>query len=440
MIMVFIKPSNIFAYLNTNCPAGFEDGNKDGIFDEKFLKAGGSCPLTVEYTYFLRPGNKLESYDYVGSSKFDSNKECCKDFGVSENGTSHIIILLPKLKSGEDPNAWKKPGYSCPINYSSDPDKCNVGTDLTTQCCRLYKRSNETIYLKADPNPIVGHANKVLTSSLNNKDAMCCKPGGYENNYQSMGTQTINFYDSNCGIRYHDPNWFVSDSFDIQPKIACTYTAAESSLSTIKCCPMGDENGNWSDTETACQDNGSTLKDYCCRKTSTGSEKKDKVSCSDPNAKKPFIDPKKYLKPDSSGQIPINTNPEPVSGKNGDSTLTMKLSENKGMVFCSSSDTPQSKPEPGNLRVYTALGCVPATVETFIKWLLPYLFGIAGGISFLLMVFGFIKVATSAGDPKEIEGAKETITSALIGLLVSIFALFILKLILADILKIPGIS
>jgi hypothetical protein len=126
----------------------------------------------------------------------------------------------------------------------------------------------------------------------------------------------------------------------------------------------------------------------------------------------------------------------------GSSTLTMQLSENKGTVFCDGKGNNALK-EPAssdNVRVYTAFGCVPATVETFIKWLLPYLFGIAGGISFLLMVFGFIKVATSAGDPKEIEGAKETITSALIGLIVSIFALFILKLILVGILKIPGIS
>jgi len=57
-----------------------------------------------------------------------------------------------------------------------------------------------------------------------------------------------------------------------------------------------------------------------------------------------------------------------------------------------------------------------------------------------LMVYGFILVSTSKGDPKVVQGAKETITSAITGLLVSIFALFILRLVAVDILHIPGIN
>jgi hypothetical protein len=90
--------------------------------------------------------------------------------------------------------------------------------------------------------------------------------------------------------------------------------------------------------------------------------------------------------------------------------------------------------------VNTALGCVPVKLDSFITWLLPYLFGIAGGISFLLMVYGFILMTTSSGDPKAVQGAQETVESAIVGLLVSIFALFLLRLITVGILKIPGIN
>ena len=90
--------------------------------------------------------------------------------------------------------------------------------------------------------------------------------------------------------------------------------------------------------------------------------------------------------------------------------------------------------------VDTALGCIPIQMDKFITWLLPTLFGIGGGIAFLLMIYGFILMTTSNGDPKVVQGAKETITSAVIGLLVCIFAIFILRLITIDILKIPGIS
>ena len=90
--------------------------------------------------------------------------------------------------------------------------------------------------------------------------------------------------------------------------------------------------------------------------------------------------------------------------------------------------------------VDTAFGCVPVKVDQFMAWLLPYVFGIAGGISFLLMVYGFILMSTSAGDPKAVAGAQETVTSAITGLLVSIFALFLLRLIAVNILHIPGIN
>jgi cell division protein FtsW (lipid II flippase) len=94
----------------------------------------------------------------------------------------------------------------------------------------------------------------------------------------------------------------------------------------------------------------------------------------------------------------------------------------------------------GGSQVNTALGCIPVQMGDFIQWLLPKLFGVVGGISFLLMVYGFILVTTSSGDPKKVEAAKETITSAITGLLISIFSLFLLRLIAVNILHIPGIN
>lgn len=94
----------------------------------------------------------------------------------------------------------------------------------------------------------------------------------------------------------------------------------------------------------------------------------------------------------------------------------------------------------GKLGVSTSLGCVPIEMKDFVPWLLNILFGIAGGIAFLLMVYGFILVATSGGDEKKVAGAKETITSAVVGLLVCIFAIFILRLIMINILHIPGVN
>jgi hypothetical protein len=90
--------------------------------------------------------------------------------------------------------------------------------------------------------------------------------------------------------------------------------------------------------------------------------------------------------------------------------------------------------------INTALGPISPDIDKFATWFLEIIFGIAGGIAFVLMVYGFILMATSSGDEKKVQGAKETVTSAITGLLVSIFALFIFKLIAVNILKIPGIN
>lgn len=92
-----------------------------------------------------------------------------------------------------------------------------------------------------------------------------------------------------------------------------------------------------------------------------------------------------------------------------------------------------------NNEINTALGCIPVEMTKFIPWLSKFIFGITGGIAFLMMVYGFFLMATSSGDPKAVQGAKETVTSAITGLLVSIFGMFILRLIALNILKIPGL-
>jgi hypothetical protein len=99
------------------------------------------------------------------------------------------------------------------------------------------------------------------------------------------------------------------------------------------------------------------------------------------------------------------------------------------LAACSSTELP------------TAIGCINTSdPNLFISKILGLAVGIGGGIAFLLMLFGTFQIMASAGDPKGIQGGKETITSALTGLLLIIFSVFLLKLIGVDILGIPGLS
>lgn len=88
---------------------------------------------------------------------------------------------------------------------------------------------------------------------------------------------------------------------------------------------------------------------------------------------------------------------------------------------------------------WTAIGCLPTgDPQSFVAWLLSAAIKIAGGIALLLMVFAGFQIITSAGDPKRLQAGKEMLTSAIIGLVVIIFAVFLLQLIGVQILQIPG--
>lgn len=104
--------------------------------------------------------------------------------------------------------------------------------------------------------------------------------------------------------------------------------------------------------------------------------------------------------------------------------------------------TPSPPPGPGGGEggsIRTAIGDIdPRNLQGFIQQLLNLALGVAGGIAFLLMLFGAFQIMTSSGNPEKMKSGSELITSALAGLLFIIFSIFLLKLIGVDILQIPG--
>jgi len=146
----------------------------------------------------------------------------------------------------------------------------------------------------------------------------------------------------------------------------------------------------------------------------------------------------------------------------GDNSITLKDSNNSKL--CSDSipkiekcednektidNTPESSPGPlitltadtncpDGESIRTALGCIPYEPVALVGWVLRWGIGIGGGIAFLLMAFASFQLMTSTGDPEKIKAGQEMFVSAGAGLLFIIFSVFLLQLIGADILKIPG--
>lgn len=100
-----------------------------------------------------------------------------------------------------------------------------------------------------------------------------------------------------------------------------------------------------------------------------------------------------------------------------------------GLQFCTTN---------GSQGIQTALGCISTDPSKFIGSLLTIGIGLAGGIAFLLILFGGFQILTSAGNPEQLNAGKELVSSAIAGLLLIIFSIFILKVIGVNILGIPG--
>lgn len=85
----------------------------------------------------------------------------------------------------------------------------------------------------------------------------------------------------------------------------------------------------------------------------------------------------------------------------------------------------------------TAIGCIPVSdTNSFMGWILGWAIGVGGGIAFLLIVYASFMVMTSQGVPDRLKAGQELLTSAISGLIMLIFSVFILNFIGIDILGI----
>jgi hypothetical protein len=89
--------------------------------------------------------------------------------------------------------------------------------------------------------------------------------------------------------------------------------------------------------------------------------------------------------------------------------------------------------------INTAIGCIPiGSTNEFIAFILRWAIGIGGGIAFLLILYAGFMIMSSSGNPERLKAGQELMTSAIAGLIMLIFSVFILRVIGIDILKLPG--
>lgn len=125
-----------------------------------------------------------------------------------------------------------------------------------------------------------------------------------------------------------------------------------------------------------------------------------------------------------------NTSPSPKPNNSGTTNSTANNTSVNRNIF-----TPVTCGE-GSLG--TALGCLPYEYQPFVTALLRFLVGISGGISLAVMLTGVFRLMTSSGDPKQVQSGRDLFSAGIAGLLFVIFSVSLLRLVAADILKLPG--
>lgn len=94
----------------------------------------------------------------------------------------------------------------------------------------------------------------------------------------------------------------------------------------------------------------------------------------------------------------------------------------------------------GSTKIYTAIGCIPVLEKdggkAFLTFILRWATGVGGGIAFLLILYGGFIVMTSTGNPERLKAGQELLTSAISGLILLIFSVFVLNFIGINILGI----
>lgn len=102
-------------------------------------------------------------------------------------------------------------------------------------------------------------------------------------------------------------------------------------------------------------------------------------------------------------------------------------------------------PYPG--RVYTMIGCVKTDLGSFekegaaasvVQVLLDLLFKIIGGVALIYLIYGTSVIMTSQANPERLNYGKRVVIGAVVGVIFSLSAVFLVNILANNILRIPG--
>jgi hypothetical protein len=115
----------------------------------------------------------------------------------------------------------------------------------------------------------------------------------------------------------------------------------------------------------------------------------------------------------------------------------------EGLPWQQGSNAPSYRPYmcADQVSLDTAIGCIPITeANLFTIFIFRWAMGIGGGVAFLLILLAGFQIISSSGNPERLQAGRELLTSAVAGLLLLLFSIFILRLVGLDILGISSLG
>lgn len=250
------------------------------------------------------------------------------------------------------------------------------------------------------------------------------------------GNATVHFDPQSYNLSAGDYIYYFTSDYGLSGSDTPCSSTKQLSLTGNTCKSLGDDcssgDTNFCNSDAICGSNGkvqikqaSTFTFVCTRKKpatcnrcenfSDGSQK-----CSPAGAE--------YAASCENTCNPENNSAANMAGTSGANNKGSSTGIPGNNITCDNSD---------GTAINTAIGCIPfgdpaALSAFFLRWAV----GIGGGIAFLMMIYSGFIIMTSAGNPDRLKGGKELMTSAVMGLLMIIFSVFILRFVGIDLLGI----
>jgi hypothetical protein len=87
-------------------------------------------------------------------------------------------------------------------------------------------------------------------------------------------------------------------------------------------------------------------------------------------------------------------------------------------------------------KINSAIGCIPYTdVSETAQFLIRWSLGVGGGLALFLVALSGIRIATTKGDEKRLQDARDMLSSAIAGIVLIVLSIFVIRFITETLLQ-----